>query len=524
MHLILLFLPSIFLAGFYLIPIIANIEDPRLWTKLASLIFLITGIISVYKIFKIEPNKKVEGVFRKPREEIIFTVGLICIISFAFLYTLFQHLHSFFLVDYDFLAIAEILNNSIAGNFFQTHHYGKAVTGNYLSHHFAPSLLLLTPFMLLSKFRLGYAYGLLFFVALSFVLFAVLLIRKNIRGNIFYAAMILLAVNLPLHRLFFSYHFELLTVFFFLLFFAGKEFNKTYISILAIILLLLLKEDMAIYTFCLGMYFALNKKWRYATSLMVASLVYFFLIPSFFQSQLDKSTHINWLEDWSKWGNSYSEILFNLITSPMQVLNTFLSKWKVLREFIFSFSPLIFISPSLIIVSLPIFILHFISDRVWYNSLYNYYSYTVVSFFILSMVFSIERLENSKYKKYTLSIVLFCIFISLYSSSGDKFFPYTKIDTKENRVNDLAEVIQSIPVNKTVATQFDLGAFLPRANPLYPLHEKNLDKDYLLIDLNGGITPYVDKPRIERMIKGVTANQSYSLVIQKNGIMLYAKK
>jgi hypothetical protein len=140
------------------------------------------------------------------------------------------------------------------------------------------------------------------------------------------------------------------------------------------------------------------------------------------------------------------------------------------------------------------------------------------------MVFSIERLENSKYKKYTLSIVLFCIFISLYSSSGDKFFPYTKIDTKENRVNDLAEVIQSIPVNKTVATQFDLGAFLPRANPLYPLHEKNLDKDYLLIDLNGGITPYVDKPRIERMIKGVTANQSYSLVIQKNGIMLYAKK
>ncbi len=523
MHLILLFLLSLFLAGFYLIPILASIEDPRLWTRLASLIFFITGIISVYKIFKIEPNKKNESVFRELKEEIAFSVGLISIISFAFLYIFFQHLHSFFIVDYDFLAIAEILNNSLSGDFFKSHHYGKAVTGNYLSHHFAPSLLLLTPFMLLSKFRFGYAYGLLFFVALSFILFAVLLIRKNIRGNIFYASMILLAINLPLHRLFFSYHFELLTVFFFLLFFVGIEFNKTYVSILAIILLLLLKEDMAIYTFCLGMYFALSKNWRYAITLMLGSLAYFFFVPGFFQSQLDKSTHVDWLEDWRRWGNSYSEILINLITSPIQVLNAFFSKWKVLREFILSFSPLVLIYPSLIIVSLPIFLLHFISDRVWYNSLYNYYSYTVVSFFILSIVFSIKRLNDSKYKKYTLSILFFCIFISLYSSSGDKFFPYAKIDTNQNRVNDLEEVIQNITAYKTVAAQFDLGAFLPRANPLYPLHEKNLDKDYILIDMSRGITPYVDRPRIERMNQEITANQSYSLTFQKNGIMLYSK-
>ncbi len=516
-------LPSIFLAGFYLVPILANIEDPRLWTRLASLIFLITGIISVYKKFKTERSKKMEAVSLTLKEEIAFTVGIISILGFAFLYTLFQHLHSFFIVDYDFLGIAEILNNSLSGDFFRSHHYGKAVTGNYLSHHFAPSLLLLTPFMLLSKFRLGYAYGLLFFVALSFILFAVLLIRKNIRGNIFYAAMILFAINLPLHRLFFSYHFELLTVFFFLLFFIGIDFNKVYISILSIILLLLLKEDMAIYTFCLGIYFALSKNWRYAITLMVGSLTYFFFVPDFFQSQLDKSTHINWLEDWRRWGNSYSEILFKLLTSPIEVLDAFFSKWKVLREFLFSFSPLVLLYPSLITISLPIFLLHFISDRVWYNSLYNYYSYTVVSFFVLSLVFSIERLKDSKYKKYALSIVFFCIFISLYSSSGDKFFPYAKIDTDENRVNDLEEVIQNIPTTKTVAAQFDLGGFLPRTNPLYPLHEKNLDKDYLLVDISRGVTPYVDKPRIEKMIEEVVVNKHYSLTIQKNGIMLYTK-
>ncbi|MBP9890234.1 MAG: DUF2079 domain-containing protein, partial [Leptospiraceae bacterium] len=258
-------------------------------------------------------------------------------------------------------------------------------------------------------------------------------------------------------------------------------------------------------------------------SLTTVSLLYFFFVPSFFQSSLDSSTHVDWLQDWSRWGKSYSEIALNLLTNPLQVSNSFFSKWRVLREFLFSFSPLILLTPSLILTSLPIFTLHFISDRIWYNTLYNYYSYTVVSFFILSFLFSIDRLTQSKYEKYSPAILLLCISLSLYSSSGDKFFPYARINTDRERVSDVQWVIENIPRGKTVATQFDLGAFIPRANPLYPLHEKNLDKDFLFIDSNRGISPYVDKERIEKMIETVTSNQSYSLLLERNGIKLYRR-
>ncbi len=517
------FLSIFFSITFFLIPCIGNVTDPRHWTKAFSLGFFLLGIFAIYKIMSARSLTISEAVIAGFRKEMAFLFCLFSTLCFLYIYTLFQHLHSFFLVDYDFLAIGEILNNSIKGKFFITHHYGSNSSGNYLSHHFAPSILLLSPFILLSKFRLGYAYGLLFYTIVSMSLISILLLRRNVKGSSFYLSMILIAINLPLHRLFFSYHFELLTVFFFLLFFVGIEFNKTYISILSILFLLLLKEDMAIYVFCLGMFFAFQRNWRYAIFLTTISLLYFFFVPSFFQRSLDSSTHVDWLQDWSKWGKSYSEIVFNVLANPLKVLDSIFLKWKVLKEFLFAFSPLILLTPSLILVSLPIFILHFISDRIWYNSLYNYYSYTIVSFFILSFLFSIVKLTQSKIKDYTSAILLVSISLSLYSSSGDKFFPYARINTDIERVSDVQRIIESIPRGKTVATQFDLGAFIPRANPLYPLHEKNLDKDYLFIDSSKGISPYVDKQRIEKMIETVTSNQSYALLLEKNGIKLYRR-
>jgi len=509
---------------FYLIPLFLEIENPRPFLKILSLAFGGLGILHLTqtRISKNSNSAKIEIFSKSLKKEILFAFVLFVCLATSYLVILFHHLNSFFLADFDFLAIAEILNNSLLGNFFQTHHYGSRVTSNYLSHHFSPSILLLSPFLFLSETRLGYAYGLLFFIIVSYVLIAILLIKKNIRGNLFYFSLLFFSCNLYLHRLLFSYHFELLAVFFFLLFLVSKEFKKTYLEILSILLLLLLKEDMAIYLFFLGCYFLIQKDWKYGLFIIAASLLYFFFVPKFFQSFIDQSAHVNWLKDWEKWGKSYPEILVNLVTNPLKVLNIFFSKWKILRDFLLSFC-IIFVQPSLILISLPIFILHFISDRIWYNTLYNYYSYSVVSFFIIGVVLSLEKIKNSKYERYSFSIMLFCISISLYSSSGDKFFPYSKIETDPIRVINIKNAVSQIPRDKTISTQFDLGGFISRYNPIYPIHEKNLDKDYLLIDKKNGITPYVDKPRIEKMIQGVMENQSYSLIQEVNGIELYQK-
>lgn len=509
---------------FYLLPLFLEIENPRPFLKILSLAFAGLGFLQFTqtRISKHSNSSKVEIFSQSLKKEILFAFVLFFCLTTSYLVILFQHLNSFFLADFDFLAIAEILNNSLLGNFFQTHHYGSRVTGNYLSHHFSPSILILSPFLFLSETRLGYAYGLLFFIIASYILITILLLKKNIRGNLFYFSLIFLSCNLYLHRLFFSYHFELLAVFFFLLFFVGKEFQKTYLEILSILLLLLLKEDMAIYLFFLGIYFLIQKDWKYGLSIVAVSLLYFFFVPKFFQSFIDKSAHVNWLKDWEKWGRSYTEIFVNLITNPVKVSYLFFSKWKILRDFVLSFNPVL-LQPSLILVSLPIFLLHFISDRIWYNTLYNYYSYSVISFFVIGFILSLEKIKISNYEKYSFSILLFCISISLYSSSGDKFFPYSKIETNPIRVENIKNTISQIPKGKTVATQFDLGGFISRHNAIYPLHEKNLDKDYILVDKKNGITPYVDRQRIEKMLEEILATKSYSIIYDVNGIELYKK-
>lgn len=510
---------------FYLLPLILKLEDPRPLVKTLSLgVFLFALLDFVIKKFsKISVPSKEGTSSNSIIKEILFTCLLLFCFTFGYLHTLLMDLNSFFLVDFDYLAIAEILNNSISGNFFQTPHYGIQKTSNYLSHHFSPSILVLSPFLLFSETRLGYGYGLAFFAIASYILIAILLLRANLRGNMFYFSLFLFSCNLYLHRLFFSYHFELLSIFFFLTFFIGKEFKILSLSIISILLLLFLKEDMAIYVFFLGIYFLFQKNWKYGLSIVTTSLIYFFFIPNFFKTYIDQSAYVNWLSDWAKWGNSYLEITVNIITNPIKVAKIILSKWKILRDFAFSFSPILIAQPSIIIVSLPIFLLHFISDRIWYNSLYNYYSYSVVPLFVIGLIISLKNLKESYSKNYNINILLFCISLSLYSSSGDKMFPYVIRTTDSKRLENVKAIVQNIPNQKTISTQFDLGGFIPRANPIYPLHEKNLDTDYILVDRESGITPYVDRKRIEMMVQQITANHSYSIISKVDGLELYRR-
>ncbi|HNI90744.1 MAG TPA: DUF2079 domain-containing protein, partial [Leptospiraceae bacterium] len=160
-------------------------------------------------------------------------------------------------------------------------------------------------------------------------------------------------------------------------------------------------------------------------------------------------------------------------------------------------------------------------DRIWYNSFYNYYSYTVISFWIVAFLISIKKMNESKWRQYLPGLLLLSLSISLYTNSDDQLFPYTRFQIDKTRLENIQTIVNFIPEKNSVATQFDLGAFVKRENPLFPLHEKNLDKDYILIDREKGITPYVDRKRIETMI--ISMEGKYSLIAKYDGIELYKK-
>ncbi|EMY27731.1 membrane protein, PF09852 family [Leptospira interrogans serovar Australis str. 200703203] len=54
------------------------------------------------------------------------------------------------------------------GNFFQTQYYGSHENANFLSHHMALGILLLTPFPILFGSELGFGIGIFFSLRLQF--------------------------------------------------------------------------------------------------------------------------------------------------------------------------------------------------------------------------------------------------------------------------------------------------------------------------------------------------------------------
>ncbi len=474
----------------------------------------IPALSAILLLFSFFPKVRKTGLILS-ESHFYLSSSLIYILYFIIL--LYFDYHSFYLADYDYTSIAEVLLETSRGNFFRTHYHGNMETGNFLAHHFSPALIFAVPFTL-SGDRIFYGVSLIFFTALSLFIYS-----RILKHFPFYQRKILFIfflTNLFMFRLHSSYHFEIMILSFFLIFIYGYLSGSRFTEAAGFILCILMKEDMSIYFSFLSFYFLFKKQYLRFSLILSFSFLHFFAAVPFFQSYADSSAKENWLSAYSYLGFSADKIALGIVNHPFIIAERF--NFKVWKQFAAGFGLSLLTSPAYWISVLPVQILHFLSDRKWHNEIYNYYCYTVIGSLLFSFLAGLSGI-NSFFRNRKTKIILlyFMLLSSFYQSTRDADFPrkFRTEKTDAERFTDIRSLANIIPPGKNVSAGFDIGSLVLNRNPVYPFREQNL-KEYVLID-EKSFSPYLDQKIIFAQLQN-SANQ-YALVLKKGSVSLYRK-
>jgi uncharacterized membrane protein len=429
-----------------------------------------------------------------------------------------NHLLSFFLVEHDTVLFTEVILETARGNFFHSPHLGSVDSSNYLAHHFSPILLIFVPIMKIIPARMSYVYLLFFFIILVLFFWEKINYKIHNDPEIYFISSIFPIFNHFTYSIFTSYHFELIILTLFIIFMWSILTKKFILNFVIFIMLLLSKEDVSLYLFLFSFVFLFQKRYVHFVLYSTISLLYFLYIPNFFQSYLDQSARINWYNSWLKYGNNHLEITINIVYEIIQNSSLLISIIKGIYKTLIPFLFLPLFAILFFLPSIPIYILHIVSDRIWYNSFYHYYSYPILPFLFYSFAYGLKNYQKIRNKNLKLNIAVL-LFLFSYLMYNEKSLPLEMRDIPKDRVSAIRDVIRYIPPGSQVCVQFDLGMFLPRDNPIYPI-KNNLVKDYILVDYDG-FSPYFSFEDIEIYLKRLEENKKIKLIAKKSKVKLY---
>ena len=383
-------------------------------------------------------------------------VGLFCLYLGLFYQSAY---HSFYLQEHDFLNIAAALPHS---GLLETPYVNTGPTGSFLGHHFSPFLLLLKPvfwvFSLMPRADYStYMLPLYLGACLGVYLWyraGILYIRKTHAWLLPVLACFLVCNPLIL-RLSLSFHFE---VFVLPLSAACLLLRSSRWYWLSLLLLLMVKEDIALYVFLLsGSFFLFN--WRANRSepglqggspafnpanlrrlkfTTIASGIYL-LLAILSQRTLAGGTGADWSHYWLEafeWKGTQSTGFLLIFLA---------GGWMAL------------VQSRLTLPLILILILHALSRHPWHNSFQSHYVYSVLPIILIGVFFLGTR-------GFVLLLPLM-LFAGLLDRS-------TPLPLLEKRSYDTLHILNQIESNSCVRSSRHISVRIPlssRPFPLYPI-------------------------------------------------------
>lgn len=402
--------------------------------------------------------------------------------------------NEFFFWERDYIGMQLVLENLWNQGSFKSFLYADGKS--YLSHHFTPSLFLLSPFEGLIQGRGSYAFGLLIYYLLGIILWYGILWKTNPIFSIFFVL-----GNLYLYRLGTSFHFEILVIPLSAIFYwSWFVQNRTdwILRFISLILFLGIKEDIGLYLLLFAstlLFFreGETKKLRLISSVTILYLVY---IALFQFAHFDQSLYTVWWEELKKNSGGFNE----------------LSQGKRFWNFV-----QVFFGIGIAVAGRlgPIFavgvlmVLQITSQRPWYNEVYSYYSYTLLPFVFWAMALS--RWQNRFY-------LLLLLLLFLIRGSWDKSFP---IPLQKSPITNLSEL--PLGKDKRIFTQTNLAFLVPKGNVLLPLDSLNCDTSptYILVSKEIPAQGFQTQEKIHSHLLNVTLGKKYSYSVKGKEIELW---
>jgi len=332
-----------------------------------------------------------------------------------------------------------------------------------------------------------------------------------------------------------DFHQETIAPLFFLLAFYFLIKNNWIGYSISIFLVLLCKEDMALYCIALGVFsllFLKNKEIKIVGVVtIIISISYFLICMELIIKYYSKySGHFTLESQYSYLGTNMHDIFNKIFKSPLKLIIqviTHIFRWEVIKS-VFNimvnslFLPLFNLPVTLTLMILPVGV-NILSDNHLYYCFQQHYSMPMVSFLYICSIYGLLKLIQSKINliskiQLISRIIIIFAFINWVAIYPKLMFEYSK-RTEHHRILD--EFINELPENIKISAQHHIAPHLYKISNVY-LYPVLYDADYLLFDVNINKFPF-DDITYKRHLNSIKSNPCYKVVKQKDGILLIKK-
>lgn len=340
-------------------------------------------------------------------------------------------------------------------------------------------------------------------------------------------------------------------LFLWLFYFFEEKKNKLFILIL--ILCLMTREEVSLVTSFFGIYILTKKRYTLGFLTIILSLVYFFtvlyvVIPSF---RIEGFLKYHIAESlYAQWGNTFSEMVFNVLLNPIDTLSKILTLPKI-GNFVMFVVPLLFLPLSNIFVFLiaaPNLAMAHLSSSITHSSFILYYLSPSIPIFFYASITGISKLRNFKF----LNINSLVNAILLASISSTIFFGATPISiafwsknysvgsfyttnfhrsayTEEDRDIIAKKIVQLIPQNSVVSAEQHLMPLLYKHKKMVVFPSPESDIEYVFIDRynskkTGGAFKNTLRTDPEAEYKKYFQSNNWVIIKEDLGVTLFKKK
>jgi uncharacterized membrane protein len=376
---------------------------------------------------------------------------------------------SFAYFDFDFAIHDQILWNLTQGRL-----YNSILGVNFLGNHIHFISFLIAPFYKI----FAHPVFLLLLQTLAFAFSAIPIykIAQNILGHRLALAVgliFLLYPGLGFSNLY-EFHPTCFAAFFlswmFYFFFVGKRGLFTLFMVLA----LLCQENIALAVITLGIYsFITGKNRRLGLIAFVSGVFYFLICVKILLPHFNQNT-IQFITIYKRLGSSYPEILKTILFHPLKVFKIVFQTQKIvyLRDMLTSLLFLPLLSPVALILSLPFFAQHLLSNRVGEASLYYHYTAELIPPLFIAFIFGLAFIRKFLTREWFLFFVILYTALASNLALGPHFQWARHIQYLIPDEKDACKqiMLEKIPSDAAVVATFEFLPHLSHRKELYSFH------------------------------------------------------
>ncbi|AYV55031.1 DUF2079 domain-containing protein [Leptospira kmetyi] len=398
---------------------------------------------------------------------------------------------SFLLGDLDYTAQLRMILPVADGTFFQTQYYGVDENANFLSHHMAPSILLLSPFPFLFGSKLGFGIGVFFFASSTIPLLFFYLRECSISEDFSLCACLLWAGSSGFYRLNHSLHFEVLVPFLCLCVLIGIQKRKYWILGLGLCFFLGIKEDLSIYLAALavGAAFADSERRKEWISVFCICIFYYIILVPALGAWAGQSAQRNWKEYWG----AGSENPFTTAVNYIQNSESRSQYWKGFRDLSLEWGLGNLTGGWVLFPFFALYSAFRLSIHPWVRDLYSYYVYPLIPFLIYFLKTGTTWIQKRNDKR-TILWILLAFFLTVYRNTKENDYPIP-LSPESDRAAELEKILEQIPPNVGVSAGFHISPFISLKNSVYPIRETRDWKEWIVLDLRYN-SPYLSSEKI----------------------------